>query len=64
MKMNNTNYDSPHGLMNKNNYSTAEDQAILISECMKNEAFRTVVGTRHYITKAIGGFDRANLTTY
>ena len=46
MKMNNTNYDSPHGLMNKNNYSTAEDQAILISECMKNDAFRTVVGTK------------------
>ena len=48
MKMNNTNYDSPHGLMNKNNYSTAEDQAILISECMKNEAFRKVVGTKIY----------------
>lgn len=64
MKLTNTFYDSPHGLMNKNNFSTAEDQAILISECMKIDAFRKVVGTKFYETKAIGSQDRANLTIY
>jgi len=64
MRLNNTFYDSPHGLMNKNNFSTAEDQAILISECMKIDAFRKVVGTKQYATKAIGSFDRQNLTNY
>ena len=44
--MYNTNYDSPHGLVNKNNYSTADDIAILISECMKLEKYRQVVGTK------------------
>ena len=52
MKMGYTFYDSPHGLMNKNNWSSAEDQAILISECMKLDSFRKVVGTKTYETKA------------
>ena len=33
-------YDSPHGLPNNQNYSTAEDQWILISNLMKIEQFR------------------------
>ena len=33
-------YDSPHGLSNSLNYSTAEDQWILISHLMKDELFR------------------------
>lgn len=43
--MTSTNYDSPHGLMNTSNYSSAEDQAILVKEVMIHESFRTVVGT-------------------
>lgn len=50
-----TYYDSPHGLMNKNNYSTATDVALLTTECMKNEIFRKVVGTVLYETTALGG---------
>ena len=57
-------YDSPHGLMNKNNWSTAEDQTILISECMKNETFRKVVGTKSYETLAHGGTRLEGLTQY
>lgn len=57
-------YDSPHGLMNKNNWSTAEDQTILISECMKNETFRKVVGTKTYETLAHAGTNTKGLTKY
>ena len=53
--MQNTFYDSPHGLMNKQNFSTAADQAILVSECMKLEVFRRVVATKEYTTSAQSG---------
>ena len=48
--MTNTIYDSPHGLANKWNISTAEDQAILVNECMKFSLFREIVGTKTYET--------------
>ena len=50
LKMACTFYDSPHGLMNKHNYSSASDQALLVSECMKIDVFRRVVGTKVYET--------------
>ena len=40
LKMSGTVYDSPHGLANKMNMSTAEDQAYLVCECMKYDFFR------------------------
>ena len=43
-----TNYDSPHGLMNKWNYSTAHDTAKLAWNCMQIEEFREIVKTREY----------------
>ena len=48
-------YDSPHGLMNKFNISTAADQALLVAECMKIDQFRKVVATKIYETKALAG---------
>jgi len=50
-----TAYDSPHGLMNKLNISTAEDQAVLVNECMRIDFFRKVVGTKNYETVALKG---------
>jgi D-alanyl-D-alanine carboxypeptidase len=41
----NTNFDSPHGLQNHTNISTAFDMAILSYHCMKNKVFREVVKT-------------------
>lgn len=35
-----TYYDSPHGLMNSNNYSCAYDVSRLAAICMKNPDFR------------------------
>ena len=43
--MYNTKYANPHGLMNKNNVSTAEDMVKLCIECWKNQVFRKVCGT-------------------
>ena len=65
--MNSTFYDSPHGLMNKNNYSTAYDIALLTGECMKIELYRKIVGTKVYETSALSGSPKdgnGNLTKY
>jgi D-alanyl-D-alanine carboxypeptidase len=41
-------FDSPHGLMNIQNFSTAHDMSKLSAICMKNEAFRKIVCTKIY----------------
>lgn len=41
----NTHFATVHGLDHEQHYSTAYDMAILASECMKNETFRTIVST-------------------
>lgn len=41
-------YDSPHGLINWSNRSTAFDIAKLGSICMKNLRFRQIVGCKYY----------------
>lgn len=46
--MNNTVFDSPHGLQNNLSVSTAYDMAILSQQCMKNEVFAEVVRTPFY----------------
>ena len=46
--MTNSVYDSPHGLSNSINVSTASDQAILAHHCMQNEVFCQVVKTPFY----------------
>lgn len=38
--MTNTCFDSPHGLANNNNVSTAYDIALLSMNCMQNDVFR------------------------
>jgi D-alanyl-D-alanine carboxypeptidase len=43
-----TYFDSPHGLMNIQNFSTAHDMSKLSAICMKNEAFRKIVSTKIY----------------
>ena len=55
LKMTSTIFDSPHGLMNKCNFSTVADVAILTAECMKIDLFRKVVGTIQYETSALSG---------
>ena len=43
-----THFDSPHGLQNIENLSTAYDIAKLSAICIKNEYFREIVSTPYY----------------
>ena len=43
--MKNTHFTNPHGLDNKDHYSSARDLSILGRYAMQNELFRTIVGT-------------------
>lgn len=47
----NTFYDSPHGLSNKQNLSSALDISKLSTICMKNPRFREVCSTKFYNVK-------------
>ncbi len=42
----NSNFANPNGLPDSNHYSTASDMARIAVYCMKNPAFREIVGTR------------------
>jgi D-alanyl-D-alanine carboxypeptidase (penicillin-binding protein 5/6) len=41
-------YDSPHGLSNSNNKTTALDLAKLCTQAMKIPKFKEIVGTKFY----------------
>ncbi len=43
----NTHFVNPHGLHNKEHYTTAQDLARLAREAMKNETFRSIVECAH-----------------
>lgn len=47
-------YDSPHGLKNNRNFSTAYDVCLLVAECMKMPKFWEVVSTPYFTTRAVG----------
>jgi D-alanyl-D-alanine carboxypeptidase len=53
LRMHSTNFDSPHGLMNKFNYSTAYDMCLLTSKCMQIPLFREIVSTKVYTAQPI-----------
>lgn len=56
LQLKGTFYDSPHGMMNLCNRSTAFDIARLCSVCMKNQKFRQIVSTKFYkVPKSAGG---------
>ncbi|EGR30078.1 hypothetical protein IMG5_142710 [Ichthyophthirius multifiliis] len=44
----NTKFSNPHGMNNKNNYSTSLDVAKLTFQCLKNEEFRKICSTKSY----------------
>ena len=49
----NTFFNSPHGLSNPTNTSTAFDLAKLTRHCMKHAKFREIVRTRTYTCRAV-----------
>ncbi len=46
-----THFTNPHGLTDKDHYSTAYDIARLLCECMKNADFRRICGEKEYVIK-------------
>jgi len=48
LSLKNSFYDSPHGLSNSSNKSTAYDVCRLSTYAMKIEKFRTIVSTKFY----------------
>lgn len=48
LNLTNTHFTNPHGLHDPNHYTSAKDLASLTAYAMKNEMFRTIVGTKRY----------------
>lgn len=49
MKLKRTQFSNPTGLTDTENYSTAEDIALLISFCLKNHLMRSIFKKKVYI---------------
>ena len=49
----NSNFVTPHGLDDKNHYTTAKDLAVITSYALKNKEFKEIVSTKSY--KILGG---------
>ena len=58
LKLMNSFFDSPHGLMNPQNVSTAYDMARLSSVCMQIPLFRRIVGTKTFECRACKAISR------
>ena len=52
LKLKNTHFSNPVG-MNENNYSTAEDFAIILQEALKNQTFAKIFETYDYKLKSV-----------
>jgi D-alanyl-D-alanine carboxypeptidase len=52
MDLNQTHFDSPHGLQNIENISCAADMAKLSAICIKNEYYKSIVSTSFYECRA------------
>ncbi|MBU8878359.1 D-alanyl-D-alanine carboxypeptidase [Bacillus sp. FJAT-29790] len=46
VQVKNTHFTNPHGLFNKDHYTTAEDLAIITNYALKNKTFREIYGTK------------------
>mmetsp|Transcript_22379 Transcript_22379/g.15944 ORF Transcript_22379/g.15944 Transcript_22379/m.15944 type:complete len:177 (-) Transcript_22379:274-804(-) len=57
----NTSFDSPHGLANMYNLSTAQDMCKLAMYCMKLDAMRTIVGSVDYECDAYMTYNNGNI---
>lgn len=52
LEMTNSHFVNPHGLHDKNHYTTASDMKQLVIYAMKNPIFREIVSTSHYTIKS------------
>lgn len=56
--LNNTNFETPHGLDSDNHYTTAYELALLSNYALNNKTFSNIVGTKNY-TISINGYPKA-----
>ena len=59
-----TQYDSPHGLSNKQNYSSAIDVSRLSTVAMTKQKFRDIVSTKFFNVKKNTNGNRRNYKWY
>jgi D-alanyl-D-alanine carboxypeptidase (penicillin-binding protein 5/6) len=47
-----SNFENPHGLPDRNHYTTARDLGRIMIYAMKNDEFRTITGTQRYVSRS------------
>ena len=62
LNLQNTNFETPHGLDKENHYTTAYELALLSNYALKNETFAKIVGTKTY-TVTINGYSKTITNT-
>ena len=60
LNLNNTHFETPHGLDSDNHYTTAYELATLANYALNNNTFKQIVGTQNYTIKING--NAKNLT--
>ena len=60
--LNNTQFETPHGLDSDNHYTTAYELAILTDYALNNSTFFKIVGTKHY-NITINGYQKSLTNT-
>ena len=58
LNLDNTNFETPHGLDSDNHYTTAYELAILSNYALNNKTFKQIVGTKNY-TVTINGYPKS-----
>ncbi len=58
----NSNFTNPHGLDDKNHYTTAYDLALISAYALKNPTFKEIVSTKSHIIEATNMSDKRYLT--
>ena len=59
---NNSNFINPHGLDNKNHYTTAHDLALITGYALNNPIFKQIVSTKTHVIEATNKSDKRYLT--
>lgn len=59
---NNSNFTNPHGLDNKNHYTTAYDLALISAYALNNPIFKEIVSTKSHVIEATNVSDKRCLT--
>ena len=58
----NSNFTNPHGLHDKNHYTTAYDLALITAYALNNPIFKEIVSTKTYVIEATNKSDKRYLT--